>query len=381
MPEETTQQTTAPTSETGEDAFIAAYMKGEAPAPKLAQALPETKAAPAEEKAPAPAPAPEPETEEPAETEAVEETAPAAEEPQDEPEAAEDPGVTPRIARLSERFLTQGFRYSPNRLDRMDDSAIAKEADSKARETLLLAKFPKRLVDQMEPGERLEAALDWRPRVLEGQRNFSRSKADGLPGTKTIGEGRTAARTQPGAGAPQDPSPGGTDPLEGLGDELELFDPAVKAKVEKLQAERDQLSRKYESASRIVAATNLAEAIGTVDDARPGVADDHQAVMAAAKDLALLHNHDWETIVASGGDALVRLVERAAEELGFTQRPRRNATERPTSKAPPRTPPKPSGRGGKPAPMTEDQKDLRAVEALMQARGDPAKAASIYHRS
>jgi hypothetical protein len=342
-----------------EDAFIAQMMGKEAP--KAEPVKVEEKPAPVEPTADA-----EPATED--EQDAGDETPEEAEEPAND--AA--PTITPRMARLAERFLTGGFRYSTARVDKFDDAGLVQEAEARATETLKLAKYPERVIKAMTPDERFQAALEWRPRLVAAQQEYSRSKANGLPAKQTIGEGRTSARTQPLPGAVKDSDPTGLD------DELDLADPAVKTAYQKLRAEKEALEQRTAALTRRVTVENLASAIGTVDDDRPGVADDHEAVLAAAKDIAHSSNLDFDEIAATGGDELVRLVERAADELRFTRKPRERAASTLQVNRTPKTPPRPSGRGGSVRAMTDDAKDQAAVEAIMSAKGDLNRASAIY---
>lgn len=342
-----------------EDAFIAQMMGKEAP--KAEPAKVDEKPAPVEPTAEA---EPAAEDEQDAGDETPEET--------EQPATDAAPTITPRMARLAERFLTGGFRYSTTRVDRFDDAGLVQEAEARATETLKLAKYPERVIKAMTPDERFQAALEWRPRLVEAQREYSRSKANSLPAKQTIGEGRTSARTQPTPGAARDSDPTGLD------DDLDLADPAVKTAYQKLRAEKEALEQRTAALTRRVTVENLTSAIGTVDDDRPGVADDHEAVMAAAKDIAHSSNLDFDEIAATGGDELVRLVERAADELRFTRKPRERAASTQPVNRTPKTPPRPSGRGGSVRAMTDDAKDQAAVEAIMSAKGDLHRASAIY---
>lgn len=344
------------------DADMLAALGAAAEAAKTPEALaPTPKAAPAEK------------AEEPAAEEPVE--APAEEAEVEEKTAAPTANDTPtkvNVDRVVERLFGQ-YQMSPDVIDAMDDAERLKTADALALKVLKRAAVPQRFIDAMSPEERVAEAIPLRVRQRQQDRAGSPVKS-----TNLNGEGRTP---QPQARAV---APVATDPLAEVGDELDLLDPAASQKVrggvKQVQDELAAVKSELALAHERVRASNFADAFVAVLEESPSLKGQHQAIRLALNDSTIFSDED-RALLDSGGDGLVELVRRAAEDHGYVpQSPAKTPKAPPVSQAR-NTPPKPSARGGtgraaEPV-LTDDQKQARIDKALMMSGFDENKARQL----
>ena len=343
------------------DAAMLAALGAAAEAAKTPEALTPTHKAPAPEKAPEAAPeaAAEPEpTEEP---EQAEESTP-------EPEKPATPAIN--VDRVVERLFSQ-YSMAPDAIDAMDDATRLKTADALAVKVLKRAAIPQRFIDQMSPEERVAEAIPHRVRQRQQDRQQGSTPARS---PNLNGEGRTP---QPQARAVE---PVATDPLAGVGDELDSLDPEATGKVRQVvkgvQDELAAVKSELAKAQERVRASNFADAFVTVLEEFPALQGQHQAIREALNDLP-----ESERMLDTSGPGLVELVRRAAEDFGYVpQSPAKTPKAAPASQAR-HTPPRPNGRGGtgrasEPV-LTDDQKQARIDKALIASGFDEAKARAL----
>ena len=273
------------------------------------------------------------------------------------------------VDRVVERLFSQ-YSMSPDAIDAMDDATRLRTADAMAVKVLKRAKIPQRFIDAMSPEERVAEAIPHRA----GQRQQDRASRP----NELTGEGR---RPQPQAKAVE---PVATDPLIGVGDELDLLDPAAKQKLldrdKRVQDELAQTKSELARARERVRASNFADAFVTVLEEIPAMQGQHQAITQALNDDRF--TDEDRALLDSGGDGLVELVRRAAEEVGFVpQSPVKEAPKTTPASQARNTPPKPSGRGGTgraaPKTLTPEQEDARQLRALSMSGFDEVKAREL----
>lgn len=285
-------------------------------------------------------------------------------------------GITPKMARLADRFLSTGFGIPDSALNRMTDEELAAEAVRRATETLKKAHIPDRVIGRMTDDEKIESAFEPRRQQLQQKREYEAAKKNAVDGRKPT--------TQP---PPVEARGSEEADLADLGGVLELLDPKeralVEGKIKRLQEDRDRAMQEATTTQKYVAANNIAGAILDVGDEWQGFSTDHDAAYAAITEVADELGADLNKIALKGGDALLRLARLAAEKLGLERSTPTAKAERASSvkPKPPQTPPPPNTRGGRVVALTEEQKALAFAQAMIDSGGRVEEGLERFRRT